>query len=251
MSEPAGPWAPIIPDWPAPSWVRSLVTTRGGGYSTGPYASLNPGGHCGDDPDAVARNRNLIATRLGVRPIWMKQVHGTTVFDADAWRVDDGGEPEADAARTSRRGMVCTVMIADCLPLLVVDEARRSVAAIHAGWRGLAAGVIERCLDAMGAGGKRVWLGPAIGPESYEIGAEVRDVFLRHDEGAEVLFRPTRPGHWYLDLYEAARRRLRTWGIGSESIHGGAYCALRDSERFFSHRRDSVTGRMAAMVWIE
>ena len=137
-----------------------------------------------------------------------------------------------------------------CLPLLVVDEARRVVAAIHAGWRGLSSGVIERCLDAMGDGAKRVWLGPAIGEASYEVGADVRAAFVDHDAGAECIFRPARPGHWNLDLYEAARRRLRACGLGDDRIHGGGYCVRRDEERFFSHRRDGRTGRMAALIWI-
>lgn len=250
MNDPAGHWSPILPDWPAPSWVRAVVTTRSGGYSSGPYSSLNLGTHCGDEPEAVARNRDLVATRLGVQPVWMKQVHGTAVYEADGWRPGRGGEPEADAAFATRSGIACAVMIADCLPLLVVDEARRAVAAIHAGWRGLSSGVIERCLDAMGGGGKRVWLGPAIGPESYEVGADVRAAFLDHDTDAEGLFRPARPGHWYLDLYGAARRRLRACGLSDDRIHGGGDCVLRDPAQFFSHRRDGRTGRMAALIWI-
>jgi YfiH family protein len=251
MSEPAGQWAPIIPEWPAPAWVRAIVTTRTGGYSQGAYASLNLGVHCGDDPRVVERNRTLVAARLGARPVWMRQVHGTGVLDAGAWDVNHDGEPEADAAWASRAGVACAVMIADCLPLLVVDEARRAVAAIHAGWRGLAAGVIERGLEAMGEGPKRVWLGPAIGPEAYEIGAEVRARILEQDSGAEAVFRPSRPGHWYLDLYEAARRRLRARGIGDDRIHGGGHCTLRDPAHCFSYRREGPTGRMAALIWMD
>lgn len=240
---------PIVPDWPAPARVRAFVTTRAGGVSTGGCASLNLGMRCGDDAAAVAENRSRLAARLPASPVWLRQVHGIRVADADAARAA-GEEPEADAAVARRANTVCAVLVADCLPVLFADEAASVVAAAHAGWRGLAAGVLESTLDAMRVRPDSVlaWLGPAIGPRVYEVGSEVRAAFLAHDRAAEAAFAPTRPGHWLLDLYLVARQRLAARGV--TRVSGGGFCTYGDAARFFSHRRDPRSGRMAAVAWL-
>lgn len=245
----------IHPDWPAPRGVRALVTTRAGGVSSGPYAGLNLGSHCGDQPQAVLENRRRLASLLPAAPVWLRQVHGSAVLRADEWA--DGSdpscaEPEADAAIATRTGVVCAVMVADCLPILLCSERSETVAAIHAGWRGLSAGVIENTLDLLGAPESLLaWFGPAIGARSYEVGGEVRAAFIRRDPDLEKVFAPARPGHWLLDLYAAARSRLQVCGVRSESIYGGGFCTRSDARRFFSYRRDGVTGRVAALIWRE
>ncbi len=239
---------PIIPDWPAPARVRALVTTRAGGVSTGAYASLNLGLRCGDDADAVAENRGRLAALLPSEPVWMRQVHGIAVADADAAR-GSGVEPEADAAVARKPGTVCAVLVADCMPVFFADERGSVVAVAHAGWRGLSAGVLEATLDAMRVPAQSViaWLGPAIGARVYEVGDEVREAFLAHDGSAARAFTPTRPGHWLLDLYAVARQRLETHGV--RQVYGGGFCTYTDSKRFFSFRRERASGRMAALVW--
>ena len=208
----------IWPDWPAPARVRALVTTRGEGLPPLPAA-----------------------------PAWLKQVHGTRVVRAEAAR----GEPEADAAVASTPGVVCVVKAADCLPVLFADDAASVVGAAHAGWRGLSAGVLEATVDEMRTPGRRLmaWLGPAIGPAHYEVGAEVRDAFLAHDPGAESVFTANRPGHWLLDLYAAARLRLAARGV--ERVYGGGLCTYGDPAHFPSWRRDRGKERIAALVWLE
>ena len=241
----------IRPDWVAPARVHAVATTRTGGDSRAPWASLNLGDHVGDDPASVLRNRELLrdALELPGEPAWLQQVHGTAVVDA----AHAGNRVAADASWTVSPGVVCAVLTADCLPVLFCNRAGTHVAAAHAGWRGLAAGVLESTVGWLAAGGVRpesllAWLGPAIGPARYEVGTEVRDAFLRADPVADCAFRPTRPGHWLLDLYAAARQRLRRAGV--TAISGGAYCTLAEPERFFSHRRDGVTGRQATLIWL-
>lgn len=237
----------IIPDWPAPPAVRALATTRHGGVSTGPYASLNLGGHVGDDPGAVAENRRRLRTLLPAEPVWLQQVHGTRVVDAAA---PAGGIPEADAAFVRTPGIVCAVLTADCLPVLLCDAEGTAVAAAHAGWRGLAAGVLEETVGAMAADPGRLlaWLGPAIGPAAFEVGDEVRAAFTAGDQGAAAAFVPGPPGKWFADLYALARRRLGRMGV--TRVHGGGFCTFGESARFYSFRRERNTGRMATLVWI-
>ncbi|MGE0081259.1 MAG: peptidoglycan editing factor PgeF [Thiohalomonadaceae bacterium] len=238
----------IFPDWPAPPQVRAAVTTRVGGVSVGPYASLNLGDHVGDDPAAVAENRARLVQALGLpsEPRWLKQVHGTCALDAAA----AVGGCEADAGFAALPGVVCAVLTADCLPVLFCDRAGTRVAAAHAGWRGLAAGVLERTVDALGAAPADVlaWLGPAIGPQAFEVGEEVRTAFLSQDRGAGTAFRPHGEGRWLADLYALARRRLSRHGV--DAVYGGGLCTFSDPARFFSYRRDGVTGRMASLIWL-
>jgi len=238
----------ISPDWPAPANVRAAVTTRSGGVSVGPYASLNLGDHVGDEPVAVAENRARLvhALALPAEPGWLKQVHGTCVLDA---ALADGRE--ADAGFATGPGVVCAVLTADCLPVLFCDRHGTHVAAAHAGWRGLAAGMLERTVEALGVppGDVLAWLGPAIGPEAFEVGEEVRAEFLRHDARAAEAFRPSPEGRWLADLYALARLRLQRQGV--TAIHGGGLCTFRDAARFYSYRRDGVTGRMASLVWLD
>ena len=241
----------IVPEWPAPRGVRALITTRAGGVSRGAYAGLNLGLRSGDNIEDVARNRASLRRWLPAEPLWLRQVHGTTVVEAG------GGDesPEADAALARRPGVVCAVLSADCLPVLLCDEQATVVAAAHAGWRGLCAGVIEQTLRAMDRppAALLAYLGPAIGPRAYEVGAEVRAAFAAAcQEGealAETAFTPGRPGKFYADLYALARQRLARGGV--RRIFGGGYCTYSDAERFYSYRRDGSTGRMANLIWIE
>lgn len=241
----------IQPDWPAPATVRAVATTRTGGVSAGPYASLNLGDHVDDDPAAVVANRRRLVEVLGLpaEPAWLAQVHGVAV--AEAGQAAPG--TRADAAIARRPGAVCAVLTADCLPVLFCDRAGRHVAAAHAGWRGLAAGVLEATVAALAASGAPAhtllaWLGPAIGPRAYEVGDDVRGAFLQADAAAVSAFAASRPGHWWLDLYTAARSRLDQAGV--TAIYGGGFCTHADAARFFSHRRDGVTGRQATLVWL-
>ncbi|MDD5329286.1 MAG: peptidoglycan editing factor PgeF [Sulfuricella sp.] len=246
----------FVPDWPAPANVRALQTTRLGGVSGGSCAALNLGDHVGDDPAAVARNRALLRVGLPADPVWLKQVHGNVVIDAG----QAAGVPEADAAFAKKAGTVCAVMTADCLPLLLCDEAGTMVAAAHAGWRGLAGGVIEATVRAMDIAPEKllVWLGPAIGPQEFEVGEEVRQVFMAHDPAAVEAFvvSPLRTQHsalgtskWLADIYLLARQRLALMGV--TRVYGGGMCTYRDQERFYSYRRDGATGRMTSLIWLE
>jgi YfiH family protein len=236
--------------WPAPSWVRTLVTTREGGVSVGPYASLNLGGHCGDQPLAVAQNRQRVALQVGAAPRWLKQVHGVRVVEMEQGRLDT--EPEADAALTRQPGVPVAVMTADCLPLLFCHRHQPLVAAVHAGWRGLCQGVIESTVEALHANPEDllVWLGPAIGPAAYEVGDEVRSAFVAKYPVCASEFHPMASGKWLANLYGLAWQRLKRLGV--EQIYGGTECTYSDSARFFSHRRDGgTTGRMASIIWME
>ena len=249
----------IIPDWPAPASVRALSTARAGGCSAAPWDSLNLGLNCGDDPAAVLKNRSILRAFLPAEPNWLRQVHGVEVFHhpgkgGNSAPGEDGTErsinaPVADAQVACQAGQVCVVLTADCLPVLFCNRAGTIVAAAHAGWRGMLAGVIESTLRAMGDSPDQVmaWLGPAIGPRAYEVGDEVRTAFLERDEAGTGCF--TRNGErWLFDLYAMAKRRLALAGV--QDVSGGDYCSYGDPARFFSYRRDGLTGRMASLVWL-
>ncbi|SIQ27182.1 conserved hypothetical protein [Aromatoleum tolulyticum] len=238
------------PDWPAPERVRALVTTRHGGVSEGAWASMNLASHVGDSPIAVARNRAILRAVVPSEPCWLEQVHGTDVWDA-AGTDADGIPPRADASVARKAGTVCAVMTADCLPVLFCDDDGSVVAAAHAGWRGLAAGVLDATVARMNVVPARImaWMGPAIGPDAFEVGSEVRERFVSDDKDAARAFFPAElPGKWYADLFELARRRLRA--IGVERVYGGDVCTYSDPLRWFSYRRDGVTGRLASLVWL-
>jgi polyphenol oxidase len=236
----------ILPDWTAPAGVRALSTTRGGGVSASPWQSFNLGDHVGDDPRAVAANRATLRRELPAEPAWLSQVHGTRCVDA---ALAKPGE-QADASFTRQRGVVCAVLAADCLPVLLCDERATVVGIAHAGWRGLAAGVIEATVAAMDEPGGRLmaWLGPAIGPQAFEVGDEVRQIFVAHDPQAADAFAANAGGKWLCDIYRLARRRLHALGV--RRVAGADFCTLNDAERFFSFRRDGVTGRMASLIWL-
>ncbi|SCZ50306.1 peptidoglycan editing factor PgeF [Thiohalomonas denitrificans] len=246
--ESTGELTVLRPGWPAPSSVKAAVSTRIGGVSAPPYDSLNLGDHVGDDPRAVAENRRRLGRVLHLpgEPIWLRQVHGTRVVSAR-----EGVDREADAIYADTAESVCAVLTADCLPVLFCDGAGTRIAAAHAGWRGLQAGILESTLDTFDTPFEEilVWLGPAIGPDAFEVGPEVREAFLVSDPGAGEAFRPSPSGRWWADLYGLARRRLRRAGVGG--IYGGGYCTYTDTERFYSYRRDGVTGRMATLIWME
>jgi len=244
----------LTPDWPSPDTVRALSTLRTGGASGPPYASLNLGGHVGDDATVVEGNRRALrdAVRLPAEPVWLEQVHGACVRDLDS----QGPSGPADAAVTRQSGKVCAILTADCLPVLLAGEHGDRVGAAHAGWRGLAAGVIEATVAALGGPPRQLlaWLGPAIGPRHFEVGAEVREEFLRRagagDAAAdEAAFVPNARGRYMADLYALTRRRLRSLGV--ERIYGGGECTYTDDARYFSHRREGRTGRQATLIWLE
>ncbi|KQW54397.1 peptidoglycan editing factor PgeF [Variovorax sp. Root411] len=246
----------LVPDWPAPPNVRAVCTTREGGVSQGRYESLNLGDHVGDEPAHVAQNRNRLRAAIGAGPVFLQQVHGTGVVSLDAAQdaaVRDG--TIGDACTATADGLACTIMVADCLPVLFTDEAGHRVAAAHAGWRGLAGGVLEqtaKAFEADGAARVIAWLGPCIGPRAFEVGPEVRAAFEAHAPEAASCFRPAAAtGKWLADLPALARQRLRAVGI--EAVHGNdgsdGWCTVANPSRFFSHRRDSVSGRFAVLVW--
>ncbi len=239
----------IFPDWPVPPTVRSLVTTRGSGFTQGRYSSFNLALHVGDDQQAVTANRRRLAESIQGEPFWLEQVHGTRVVDVGdlpvARRV-----PKADASFSRQPGAVCIVMTADCLPVLLCDRQGTVVAAAHAGWRGLLAGVLEDTVTAMGVSGSDLlaYFGPAIGSRAFEVGEEVRTAFMAQDIHAQEAFRPS-AGKWLADIYLLARQRLA--GAGVTCVFGGNFCTFSETERFFSYRRDGQTGRMASMIWLE
>jgi YfiH family protein len=241
----------IVPDWPAPSGVHALVTTRAGGVSVGPYTSMNLAAHVGDDAVSVAENRRRLivdmGTQLTAEPRWLTQVHGVRVVDASV--ALDG--VEADAAVAKAPGVACAVLTADCLPLLLCDAGGTAVAAAHAGWRGLAGGVIEATVRAMPAAPERLlaYLGPAIGPLSFEVGPEVREAFLAHSAEASSAFVDRGEGKFLADLYRLATQRLNALGV--TRVFGGGRCTFREAAHFFSYRRDKATGRMASLIWME
>ncbi|MGF6494474.1 YfiH family protein [Luteibacter sp. 621] len=236
----------IRPDWAAPDGVEAAVSTRQGpGVSAGPYGRLNLGLRSGDDAAAVLANRASLVTALGLpaEPLWLRQVHGTDVAEGPA----GADEPVADAAVARGPGQVLAILTADCLPVLFASVDGQTIGAAHAGWRGLAAGVLENTVKAMGAEGIRAWMGPAIGGGSYEVGEEVREAFVSQDPGATEAFQATRPGHWLCDLYTLARRRLAAAGV--TEVSGGGFDTLTD-DRLYSYRRDGAqSGRFASLVW--
>ena len=238
----------IAPDWPAPAHVRVLSTQRAGGVSAGPYASLNLAAHVGDRPDAVAANRLLLreAAHLPAEPLWLEQVHGIDVVRHPG----DAAAVRADASVAFEPGRVCAVMTADCLPVVLTDRGGTRVGVAHAGWRGLLDGVVESTIAALGVppAQLRAWLGPAIGPDAFEVGDEVRAAFAARNPAAGEFFRPNERNRHLADLYGIARLLLATAGVSS--VHGGGWCTHRESKRFFSFRRDGVTGRMATLAWL-
>lgn len=255
----AMPW--LDADWPAPPRVRAFSTLRhGAGVSPPPFDTFNFGGHSGDAPENVRRNRALLVELAGLPapPRWLRQVHGTGVVRFDA---SDGAdpcrgaaaadEPVADAAVTATSGVVLAVLSADCLPVVFAAADGGEIAAAHCSWRNLAAGMIEATLAAMRTPPARlvVWLGPAAGPRAYEVGRDVHAAFVDADPGAAAAFAPTRPGHWHADLYALARRRLARAGVGA--VHGGGACTISTPSQFHSHRRDGRAGRLATVAWIE
>lgn len=236
----------LTPDWPAPASVKACVTTRAGGVSLAPFDSLNLGDHVDDSPEAVAENRRRLTDRFSIQPAWLQQVHGIVVADADPSRV-----VTADASWTATPGIACTAMTADCLPALFCDRAGTRVAAAHAGWRGLAAGVLEATLDSLAVPPEDVlvWLGPAIGPQAFEVGPEVREAFIQQlPETANAFVPSHNAGKFMADIYELARLRLAARGV--TAVYGGGFCTLTDP-RFFSYRRSPRTGRFASLIWLE
>ncbi|MGC2048323.1 MAG: peptidoglycan editing factor PgeF [Gallionella sp.] len=237
----------IIPDWPAPKNVRALQTTRLGGISAAPYDTFNLGDHVGDAPLAVARNRMLLNTFLPSEPVWLQQVHGTVIANADMASC----LPKADACIARHRDAVCVVMTADCLPVLLCDKQGSVVGAAHAGWKGLAAGVIETTVRAMDVVPQNLlaWLGPAISQQAFEVSDEVRALFLKTDPKAASAFISNLPGKWFADIYALARLRLSSLGISQ--VYGGGHCTFIEQDRFFSYRREGVTGRMGTFIWLD
>lgn len=237
----------LQPDWPAPARVRSLQSLRGGGVSVPPWATFNLGDHVGDDPQHVATNRDALSTFLPAAPCWLQQVHGTLAVNAE----NIPKPAVADAAFTRRTGRVCVVMTADCLPVLFCDRAGSVVAAAHAGWRGLAGGVLESTLATMAVAPENIlaWLGPAIGPLAFEVGDEVRAALVETMPAAEVAFKAAGDGKWLADLYLLARLRLQRAGV--TAVYGGSACTYSDPAHYFSYRRDGVTGRMATLIWLD
>ncbi|AFJ46084.1 purine nucleoside phosphorylase YfiH [Shimwellia blattae] len=238
----------IIPQWPLPANVRACSSTRTGGVSEGAYRSMNLGAHCGDNPAHVEENRQRLYTAAGMpsRPVWLEQVHGKAVLQLD------GGpytSKRADASWTCKPATVCAVMTADCLPVLFCNSAGTEIAAAHAGWRGLCEGVLEETIACFADQPENImaWLGPAIGPQAFEVGPEVREAFMAKDAAAGAAFRPAGL-KYYADIYQLARQRLARAGV--TRIFGGEHCTWTESDTFFSYRRDKVTGRMASFIWL-
>ncbi len=249
----------IIPNWPAPKNVHALQTNRKAGYSFAPYNSFNLGGHVNDNPQHVAQNRQLLSDFLPSEPVWLNQVHGINVVDA----AETNCVPDADASFTTRKNVVCVTMTADCLPILLCDTAGTQVASIHAGWRSLCDGIIEATIltmhskVAIDSSQLMAWLGPSIGPNAFEVGAEVRAQFMAKDAKSEIAFKPHSDNQvqnkWLCNIYQIATQRLNNLGI--TQIYGGGvdenFCTFTQKEQFFSFRRDGVTGRMATLIWLE
>lgn len=237
----------IYPDWPAPENIKAITTTRQGGFSSPPYDELNLGNHVGDDPDAVNKNRDYLVklAQLPQSPRWLTQVHGTQVLKSQNWQADS----EADAIISYQSNHVCTIMTADCLPILLCNQQGSTVAAIHAGWRGLAAGIIEKTIQQFSCSGSEImaWLGPAIGPEKFEVGQDVYNYFVSQNCNADEAFKQTDQHHFLADIYLLARQRLHS--VDVTAVYGGDLCTVSDPNRFFSYRRDDITGRQASMIW--
>lgn len=239
----------LVPEWSASRRIRVVSTLRGGGLSAGPYQSLNLASHVGDDAGSVAGNRRRLrdAAQLPAEPLWLDQVHGTTVVRNDG----QDAPPRADAAFATRPGRVCAVLTADCLPVVLADRAGTCIAVAHAGWRGLAAGVVEATVAALDRNPRELlaWLGPAIGPAAFEVGADVREAFLRRSPRMADCFEPDARGRFRADLYGLARLVLA--GAGLVEVHGGGRCTVGEPAHFFSFRRDRSTGRMATLAWLD
>ncbi|MFZ0256186.1 MAG: peptidoglycan editing factor PgeF [Gammaproteobacteria bacterium] len=239
----------ITPNWPAPANVKAFTTTRQGGRSLPPWDGLNLAQHVGDNAEAVAHNRILLSqtAKLPTAPGWLNQVHGTTVVSTAALIA---GETEADGVVSDEPEKVCAILTADCLPVLLCDRSGTRVAAAHAGWRGLAAGILEATISALGAPENELlaWLGPAISARHFEVGEEVREVFVKQDGRAADALSLAREGHWWADLYGLARLRLAALGV--RDVYGGNLCTYHDARRFYSFRRDAITGRMASVIWL-
>jgi hypothetical protein len=242
----------IVPDWPAPAGVRAAFTLRAGGVSRPPFDTFNIAAHVGDDSAAIAHNRARLREHLELpaEPLWLEQVHGPRAIDLDRQTTRDSFGP-ADAATARTPGRVCAIQVADCMPVLFAAMDGSVVGAAHAGWRGLAGGVLEATVGAMRvpAATLMAWMGPAIGPAHFEVGEEVCAAFLAADPGTSAAFTANERGRWQCDLYALARRRLAALGVGA--IHGGGWCTYADAGRFFSYRRDGRCGRMAALIWRE
>jgi len=236
----------IVPNWPAPANVKAIQTTRVGGVSLAPYDSFNLGAHVNDNALHVAQNRQMLSPLLPSEPVWLNQVHGIDVVDA----ATASCVPEADASFTHQKNVVCVTMTADCLPVLLCNQQGTVIASIHAGWRSLCDGVIEATVAKMGVNNNDLmaWLGPAIGPNTFEVGSEVRAQFIAKDAQSTAAFKPYGE-KWLADIYTIARQRLNHLGI--TQVYGGEHCTYSDSERFFSFRRDGDTGRMATLIWLE
>lgn len=236
----------ITPDWPAPSNVRAFSTLRRGGFSQGVFSGLNLGLHVNDDPLSVEKNRDLLVKSLNLPnpPLWLNQVHGTRVIQADA-----ANDLNADGSYTRKPEVVCAVMTADCLPILLCDADGSRVAAVHAGWRGLASGVLESAIESFDSAELLAWMGPAIGPNAFEVGIDVLNAFTEKLDGAESAFKPHGEQNWLADLYRLAELTLKQSGV--QQIFGGGLCSFSDPENFFSYRRDGQTGRMASLIWLE
>jgi len=239
----------ITPQWPAPPQVKAYTTTRQGTYSSPPYHGFNLADHVGDNPQTVNANRALLRKTLNLptEPHWLRQIHGTTTIAIETNLVNC----QADAAYATTAGQVCVILTADCLPVFFCDLAGTRVALAHAGWRGCAAGVLEATIQHLKVSPSNllVWLGPAIGPQAFEVGEEVRTAFIDYLPVAATAFIPTRPGHWLANLYLLARQRLEQQGV--TAIYGGDFCTYQQAELFYSHRRDKITGRMANLIWLE
>ncbi|MED5534952.1 MAG: peptidoglycan editing factor PgeF [Pseudomonadota bacterium] len=246
----------ITPDWPAPMRVRAASTERKGGASEGPYTSQNLGLHVGDDAEVVISNRRALMEALGLvtEPLWLEQLHGNIVLDLDTQEMNSDfsrNPPAADGVVTSQSDKPCVIMTADCLPVLFCDTAGTRIGIAHAGWRGLAAGVLSVAIKRMGIDPQAllVWLGPAISQNAYEVGDEVRQALIDFDRGAGTCFKLNDAGRWQADLYQLARRSLKADGV--HAIYGGGFCTHTESERFFSHRREAPCGRMATLIWLD
>lgn len=239
----------IKPNWPAPPQVRAVTTTKHGGVSRGNYASFNLASHVGDDLSAVAHNRQILRTilELPAEPHWLEQVHGTNVIKTD---LNYQLNCKADASCADSAGLVCAVLTADCLPVLFCDTDGTRVAAAHAGWRGLLAGILEKTITQLNVAPHNLmaWLGPAIGPQAFEVGNEVRKAFIEVDDAASSAFFQSLNGRWLADIYQLARLRLNKMGV--QAIYGGNFCTFSDTQLFYSYRRTKLCGRIASLIWI-
>ena len=240
----------LTPNWPAPPQIKAFSTTRQGGFSEQSYNSMNLGDHVGDDAEKVAKNRTTLRSMLDLpnEPQWLKQIHGNKVIQI---HTGSSATVEADGCFTKQESNVCAVLTADCLPILITDKAGTTVAAIHAGWRGLANGIIDVALRALGLPNHSllVWLGPAIGPTKFEVGEDVKSIFSEQAYNTDLAFKPKTANKWLLDIYQIARYNLIRNGV--EQIYGGDQCTFSQSDRYFSYRRDGVTGRMASLIWLD